>query len=95
MNVGAGTYTSITFDAPAGTSLQGNSAEWIVEDPSNGTSEYMFPDFGATFFYDCYAFSGSLFENLANGFPVTLDQGGGPLSTPTQEGATAFLVTYL
>jgi hypothetical protein len=95
MNVGAGTYTSITFDAPAGTSLQGNSAEWIVEDPSTGTAEYMFPNFGATFFYDCYAFSGSLFENLANGFPVTLDQGGGSLSTPTQEGATAFLVTYV
>ncbi|KAH9203260.1 concanavalin A-like lectin/glucanase domain-containing protein [Leptodontidium sp. 2 PMI_412] len=95
MNVGAGTYTSITFDAPAGTSLQGNSAEWIVEDPSNGTSEYQFPDYGSTFFFDCYAFSGSLFENLTSGFPVTLDQGGGSLSTPTQEGTDAFRVTYV
>jgi hypothetical protein len=94
MNVGAGTYTSVTFDAPSGTTLQGNSAEWIVEDPSNGSSEYLYPDFGATFFFNCYAFSGNLFENLTNGFPVTLVQGGVTLSTPTEEGLTSFLVTY-
>jgi hypothetical protein len=93
-NEGAGTYTSITFDAPSGTSLQGNSAEWILEDPSGGSSEYPFPNFGSTFFFDCYAFSGSLSENLTNGFPVTLDQGGVTLSTPTGESSSAFLVTY-
>jgi hypothetical protein len=94
MNVGAGTYTSVTFDAPIGTSLQGNSAEWIVEDPSTGPSEYMFPNFGSTFFFDCYAFSGSLSENLTNGFPVSLVQGSNTLSTPTEESPTSFLATY-
>lgn len=31
-----GTTTSLSFTAPAGTSLTGNSAEWVVEAPTVG-----------------------------------------------------------
>ena len=54
-NRSACTYFSAIITAPDGTSLQGDSAEWIIEchKPQNGepTMSYL----GATFFYNCWA----------------------------------------
>jgi hypothetical protein len=94
-NVGAGTYTSATFAAPSGTSLQGNSAEWIVEDPSTGSSEYLFPNYGSTAFFDCYAYSSAGSQTLTSGFPVNLVQNNVTLSEPIDEGTTSFVATYI
>jgi Peptidase A4 family len=91
-NEGAGTYTSVTFPAPSGTSLQGNSAEWIVEDP--GIPETPFPNFGSTAFFDTYAYSGT-WQNLSNGgTPITLIEGGVTLAKSIDETPTSFIVSY-
>jgi Peptidase A4 family len=92
MNVNAGTYTSITFPAPSGTSLQGNSAEWILENP--GLPEALFPKFGSSAFFDCYAYCGT-WQNLSNGgIPITLVEKGVTLAEPIDETPTSFIVVY-
>jgi hypothetical protein len=59
-NTTTGQYHPVGMTAPAGSALIGNMAEFILEDPSYGSStggltEYAFPDFGASFFYNCLA----------------------------------------
>jgi len=92
-NVGAGTYTSVTFNAPSGVSLQGNSAEWIVEDPGN--PEVLFPNFGSTAFFDTWAYCGQ-WQNLSNGgIAINLVEGGDTLSEPIDETSTSFIDVYV
>jgi hypothetical protein len=79
MNVGAGTYTSITFPAPSGTSLQGSSAEWILADCSGS-------NFGSSAFFNCYAYCGT-WQNLSNGIPITC-----PACELIDETPTSFIV---
>jgi len=54
-NVSTGNATRVAFDAPNGTELVGNSAEWIMEDPSHSHKRYPMPNFGTITFTDCYA----------------------------------------
>ncbi len=51
-----GASTSFSFNAPAGTKLAGNCAEWIVEAPTVGGSQSAIADYGEVFFSVCEAF---------------------------------------
>jgi Peptidase A4 family len=63
-----GQSTSVGLTAPAGTSLTGNSAEWIVEAPTVDGSQSALADYGEVFFSVCDAYT-------AKG--VTIDGGSG------------------
>jgi Peptidase A4 family len=52
-----GASTSLSFDAPSGTKLVGNSAEWIVEAPTVGGAQSAMADYGEVFFSVCEAFT--------------------------------------
>lgn len=51
-----GASTSFSFNAPGGTKLVGNCAEWIVEAPTVGGSQSAIADYGEVFFSVCEAF---------------------------------------
>jgi hypothetical protein len=55
-----GATTSLSFSAPAGTSLVGNSAEWVVEAPTVGGQQSAVADYGEVFFSECQAFAGTI-----------------------------------
>jgi len=91
-NVNARAYTSVSFSPPSGTALQGTSAEWILEDP--GMPEVMFPNFGSTAFFDCYAYCG-VWQTLSNGgIPINLVENGATLAEPIDECTTSFIDIY-
>jgi hypothetical protein len=55
-NLTRNTTTNVGIDPPSGTTLVGNVAEWIVEDPGQaGGGLFPFPNYGSTFFNDCAA----------------------------------------
>ena len=68
---------------PSGTSLSGNVAEWIVEDPSTIPDHklYPFPNYGSTFFTGCAAGTKSFELNLSSGKEIDMVQGGVTLSS--------------
>ncbi len=49
-NLSTSTSLSFQITAPSGTTLVGNSAEWIVEAPTVGGNQAQLVDYGATFF---------------------------------------------
>jgi hypothetical protein len=55
-----GDTTSLSFTAPAGTSLTGNCAEWIVEAPTVGGQQSAMADYGEVFFSVCEADAGTI-----------------------------------
>lgn len=55
----SGASTSLSFSAPAGTKLVGNSAEWIVEAPTVNGAQSAIADFGEVFFSVCEAVTNS------------------------------------
>jgi hypothetical protein len=81
LNVTTGVSTGFTFTAPAGTTLVGNTAEWIVERPGINGSTSQLADFGAVYFDGCIAStqanrsefggSGTLLDMVENGRTVT------------------------
>ena len=89
-------YVNISFTAPSGTTLKGNSAEWIEERPGvNGglatlTNYVADPFWGAvaeTFGYTV------IYPSSSSTFPVTmLDNSGNPISYSTLLGTSAFLM---
>jgi hypothetical protein len=56
-NLTTGVSTTVTFFAPAGTTLQGNCAEWILERPGINGALANLPEYGHITFSDCYACS--------------------------------------
>jgi hypothetical protein len=55
-NLTQNTTTNVGIDPPSGTTLVGNVAEWIVEDPGQaGGGLFPFPNYGSTYFTDCTA----------------------------------------
>jgi hypothetical protein len=58
INRTTGATTSLSFTAPPGRSLVGNSAEWIVEAPTVGGQQSAMADYGEVFFSVCEAFAG-------------------------------------
>jgi hypothetical protein len=93
-NTSTGQYASVQQTAPPGTTLVGNCAEWIMEDPDWDGSEAPFPDYGAEFFYDCQTGTAKGSEqNLSSATFLNLVEGGTTLSTAVPEGSTV-LMTY-
>jgi Peptidase A4 family len=86
-NLTSGATTNIGIDPPAGTSLVGNVAEWIVEDPSQfGGGLFPFPDYGSTFFSDCTAGSKNIELDLGSGKEIDLvDAANNVISTASIE----------
>jgi hypothetical protein len=84
-----GASTSFSFNAPSGTKLVGNCAEWIVEAPTVGGSQSLMADYGEVFFSVCEAFlTNNATVNGGTGDNINMTAGGktvsdGNLITPT------------
>lgn len=96
-NQTTGMATSFGIDAPAGTSLVGNVAEWIVEDPGQlSGSLFPFPNYGQTTFQNCSAGSKSVSLNLSQACPINLvNGGGGVISEAILQSNTSLLCEHL
>jgi hypothetical protein len=77
----SGASTSFSFSAPAGTSLAGNSAEWIVEAPTVGGAQSSIADYGEVFFSSCQAVTttGTVL-NAGSGDDINMTAGGSVVS---------------
>jgi hypothetical protein len=93
-----GESMSLAFDAPAGTSLVGNSAEWVIERPAFGNTLAKLTNYAACPFDFCYALGGSnrsLVYSPGGGASGTiyslqmLDENGNVISTPNLVGPAA------
>jgi Peptidase A4 family len=72
-NLTSGATTNIGINPPAGVSLVGNVAEWIVEDPGLiGGGLYPFPNYGSTYFSDCTAGSKNIELDLGTAKEIDL-----------------------
>jgi hypothetical protein len=69
-NLTSGATTTIPIDPPAGTSLVGNVAEWIVEDP--GSPMVPFPNYGSVHFSDCSAGSKNIELDLSSATEIDM-----------------------
>jgi hypothetical protein len=77
-----GDSTSFVFNAPSGTSLVGNCAEWIVDAPTVGGQQSSMADYGEVFFSVAEAFLGTLgggggTVNAGTGDVITMQNGAG------------------
>jgi len=76
-NLTNGTATSFTKTAPAGTSLVGNCAEWIVEAPTVGGGQSALAKYGLVYFDLCLAGTNDAASlNAGHGTPITMVDGG-------------------
>ena len=64
-NLSTSQAVSLTFNAPGGTKLRGESAEWILEAPTVGVSEATLPNYGLAFMANASAAT----KNGANSKP--------------------------
>jgi hypothetical protein len=75
-NITTGHSTNVAMSAPGGTTLVGNSAEWIVEAPHLGGSPSTLADYGQCFFSQCYAVTADgQTINGGTGDSIAMDQG--------------------
>jgi hypothetical protein len=85
----SGGATSFVIEAPSGTTLVGNCAEWVVERPLVSGVESMLADYGEVFFSGCdaglYSGSGDL-QVIGGGTQVHIDMIPPPLTTPLSAG---------
>ena len=94
-NLTSGLTTTIGINPPAGTSLSGNVAEWIVEDPNTASgSAFPFPNYGSTFFTGCVAGTKNTELNLSLGKEIDMVQGGATLSTGVIQNKSALWCHY-
>jgi hypothetical protein len=97
-NLTTNQYVNMSFTAPSGTLLVGNSAEWVVERPSIGAgsgSLATLTNYVADAFWDCDANTESR-ASYTPGSPgsllvTMLDDDNNPISYPTLLGPTAIL----
>jgi hypothetical protein len=76
-----GASTSFSFDAPSGTELVGNCAEWIVEAPTVGGAQSALADYGEVFFSVCEAFlTNGTTVNGGTGDNINMTAGGNVVS---------------
>lgn len=81
-NLTTGQTTTIGIDPPAGTSLSGNVAEWIVEDPSTSSNAlFPFPVYSGTTFTNAVAGTRTIELNAWDGTEIDMVQGGVTLSS--------------
>jgi len=87
-NRSSGAATSFAIQAPDGTQLDGNSAEWVVERPEvNGVLANL-ADYGSVFFFNADAYDGQAVLDAGQGNNIDMTEGGsvvseGILDTPT------------
>jgi hypothetical protein len=90
-----GSSTTIGFTAPSGTTLSGDSAEWIVERPDVGGSLATLTNYIADPFWHTYAytFNGILYQisGVTADSIVMLDNSSNPISHPYQIGGSSFV----
>jgi hypothetical protein len=103
-NLGSNRFVSFLARAPAGTTLTGNCAEWIVErqtQSANGNAPLSdLAQFGTIFFDSCFASSGSIeahdavIVDAGSGTPIsmTADSSSQLLAVPSILGSTTFKV---
>jgi hypothetical protein len=86
-NLTTGASTSFTKTAPAGTTLVGNCAEWIVEAPTVNGGQSALARYGDVYFDECIA--GTKNHHLlygGDGDLITMvDSSNKPISVPTKE----------
>lgn len=92
-----GTHTSFQITAPAGTTLKGNSAEWILEAPSVGGSITKLAAYGATFFDIAYAYTQKNVQvNAGSGNTINMVDGANKvISQATIVAAQALKVQFI
>jgi hypothetical protein len=94
-NLTSGLTTTIGINPPAGVSLSGNVAEWIVEDPTTASNTlYPFPNYGSTFFNGCTAGTKSFEFNLSQAKEIDMVQGGVTLSSGVIQNKSALWCHY-
>jgi hypothetical protein len=90
-----GLSTSMTFDAPSGTELIGNCAEWIVEAPTVGGSQSAMADYGEVFFSVCEAFTAKgATVTSGSGDNINMTAGSTTVSTATLVAPTVVQCEY-
>jgi len=82
-----GEFVSFALNAPPGTTLKGNCAEWIVERPDINGNITMLPHYGAVYFDSCLAFAPRQMIDLSSALLLTMVDGTTTLSVPTEETA--------
>jgi hypothetical protein len=97
-NVTTGLAMNYGIDPPAGVTLSGNIAEWIVEDPLNLSTNtyYPFPNYALTTFRNCSAGSKNVSLKLSDACPINLIDGSGKvISESTFESDTSMMCNFL
>jgi Peptidase A4 family len=96
VNKNANTAVIINFNAPAGTKLVGNTAEWVVERPTVGGTFANLTNYIDDPFWDSFAetFNGAVVDvSSPSSIPVVMvDNSLNPISYPTLLGPSAFLM---
>jgi hypothetical protein len=90
---------NLSFAAPSGTQLTGDTAEWVVERPTLiSGSETTLADYVSDYFSNCYAdtYRGEEYmPGWASAILVTmLNNDSAPISSPTALGASAIQFQY-
>jgi hypothetical protein len=98
-NLSTNVSTTFTITAPQGTTLVGNSAEWIVERPTVNGSVASLTDYDVMFFDACiagYSNGRTLgISSAGSATPVTMTgNGGASLSVPTFETSQLFRMDW-
>jgi hypothetical protein len=98
-NQATGVSTNFTITAPSGTTLAGNSAEWVVERPTVNGSVASLTDYDVVYFDECLAgwFGGGTIgvDDLASATSITMTgSGSADLSVPTLENNHLMKVTW-
>lgn len=96
LNLTTGLHTGFTFNAPSGTTIVGNSAEWIVETPGLNGTQASLPEYGVTYFDGAVASTvGNKAADAGNGTMIDLVVGGTKYSTAQAENATLIKVSFV
>jgi hypothetical protein len=84
----------VGFTAPPGTTLKGNSAEWVVERPTVGGTLATLTNYIMSPFWDAYAYTeASHFYDVATGTAVDMsDNSGNVISYPENLGVESFVM---
>jgi Peptidase A4 family len=87
---------SINFNAPAGTTLQGNCAEWIVERPDVNNVPATLPHYQTVWFgsIDAYDGGGTVYDLGSNLTLLSMVDGAQTLSVPAEMDRSDLLVSF-
>jgi len=94
VNLNTDQVVEIGYNPPAGWSMVGNSAEWVVERPNLGNSITTLTNYVDVPFWNALAFTqnGGMFD-ISQAFTVDmLDNAGGLISYPDYQGTEAFIM---